>query len=306
MKRNGFTLIELLVVIAIIAILAAILFPVFVNAREKARQTSCLSNMSQLAKSFKLYLDDNNSRFPNADDCSGGQWVKDINGQPVMGWIGYDGVAPVSQWGSGFTYDNPAPPWQWRANPAKGSLWKYTNKSRRLYLCPSDKHSVSTKWTSANGVNAGFGLSYDVNQNVFLCQYGDDPLLTHYLDPTKPALGQMSATEGDFVRPTKTVLLADHGDGSTPNPKDATLAKFIAGLRKPGSEIYNMHTPVFTGAFFWWQESPTPIHCGGQNWVFIDGHVKWMSIKQMHDLIFYRSGNHPPSTQWTNNGGNEY
>ncbi|PIR27424.1 hypothetical protein COV40_00910, partial [Candidatus Berkelbacteria bacterium CG11_big_fil_rev_8_21_14_0_20_42_15] len=46
-KRRGFTLIELLVVIAIIAILAAILFPVFARAREKARQTSCLSNTKQ-------------------------------------------------------------------------------------------------------------------------------------------------------------------------------------------------------------------------------------------------------------------
>ena len=57
-KRRGFTLIELLVVIAIIAILAAILFPVFARAREKARQTSCLSNVKQLVLAALQYAQD--------------------------------------------------------------------------------------------------------------------------------------------------------------------------------------------------------------------------------------------------------
>jgi prepilin-type N-terminal cleavage/methylation domain-containing protein/prepilin-type processing-associated H-X9-DG protein len=63
MKR-GFTLIELLVVIAIIAILAAILFPVFARAREKARQTACLSNVKQLALGCHMYAQDYDERFP--------------------------------------------------------------------------------------------------------------------------------------------------------------------------------------------------------------------------------------------------
>ena len=58
MKRKGFTLIELLVVIAIIAILAAILFPVFAKAREKARQTACLSNLKQLGTGWQMYAQD--------------------------------------------------------------------------------------------------------------------------------------------------------------------------------------------------------------------------------------------------------
>jgi prepilin-type N-terminal cleavage/methylation domain-containing protein/prepilin-type processing-associated H-X9-DG protein len=56
--RRGFTLIELLVVIAIIAILAAILFPVFAQAREKARQTACLSNMRQMSNAVSMYVQD--------------------------------------------------------------------------------------------------------------------------------------------------------------------------------------------------------------------------------------------------------
>src|ERR1043165_5620209 len=64
-SRNGFTLIELLVVIAIIAILAAILFPVFAQAREKARQTTCLSNQKQLGTAMSMYMQDYDERFPN-------------------------------------------------------------------------------------------------------------------------------------------------------------------------------------------------------------------------------------------------
>jgi prepilin-type N-terminal cleavage/methylation domain-containing protein/prepilin-type processing-associated H-X9-DG protein len=63
-SRLGFTLIELLVVTAILALLAAILFPVFAQAREKARQTTCLSNMKQLGLAANLYLQDWDEGFP--------------------------------------------------------------------------------------------------------------------------------------------------------------------------------------------------------------------------------------------------
>ena len=67
MKNKAFTLIELLVVIAIIAILAAILFPVFAQAREKARQTSCLSNMKQVGLGLLMYAQDYDENYPRAD-----------------------------------------------------------------------------------------------------------------------------------------------------------------------------------------------------------------------------------------------
>jgi len=65
-KREGFTLIELLVVIAIIAILAAILFPVFAKARAKAREASCLSNVKQMTLAVNMYIQDYDNYYPLA------------------------------------------------------------------------------------------------------------------------------------------------------------------------------------------------------------------------------------------------
>jgi len=70
-SKRGFTLIELLVVIAIIAILAAILFPVFAQARAKARQTMCLSNVKQIGAAFSMYTQDNDETTPSIWSSSG-------------------------------------------------------------------------------------------------------------------------------------------------------------------------------------------------------------------------------------------
>ena len=72
--RAGFTLIELLVVIAIIAILAAILFPVFSRARAKARQTSCLSNVKQISLALMMYAEDYDESYPVVDHTVGYDW----------------------------------------------------------------------------------------------------------------------------------------------------------------------------------------------------------------------------------------
>ncbi len=86
-RRNGFTLIELLVVIAIIAILAAILFPVFAQAREKARGISCLSNMKQLGTGLLMYVQDYDESFPI------NLYLGQDSGNPCM-MTSYQEVAP--------------------------------------------------------------------------------------------------------------------------------------------------------------------------------------------------------------------
>jgi len=110
-NKNAFTLIELLVVIAIIAILAAILFPVFATAREKARQTSCASNEKQIGIAFAQYIQD------------------------------YDETYPIAQSG-GYAFN---PTWEWEISPylamkINGGISGSANnqKPALVYVCPDD------------------------------------------------------------------------------------------------------------------------------------------------------------------------
>ncbi len=111
MPKNsmGFTLIELLVVIAIIAILAAILFPVFAQARESARQTTCLSNLKQIGTANMMYIQDYDERFVPVGGSIEQPW-------PATGRLTSNGLKPFSGWSM--------------------NLMPYV-KSREVFLCPS-------------------------------------------------------------------------------------------------------------------------------------------------------------------------
>jgi prepilin-type N-terminal cleavage/methylation domain-containing protein/prepilin-type processing-associated H-X9-DG protein len=130
-ERNGFTLLELLVVIAVIVILAAILFPVFAQAREKARQAACLSNMKQIGTATMLYVQDYDDTYPlwrpNSDMPS---WI----------WTpGPDGTweqMPTKRWGNVATHT------------VAVTLLPYL-KIRNVFECPSDPGTLLVTATRA-------------------------------------------------------------------------------------------------------------------------------------------------------------
>jgi prepilin-type N-terminal cleavage/methylation domain-containing protein len=132
-QKTGFTLIELLVVIAIIAILAAILFPVFAKARENARRTSCISNLKQLSLGFLQYTQDYDERFP-----------------PIS-WTDNAVVTPCPSSPSTGCYFS----WPVRVYP-------YV-KSTQVYNCPSnpDRNWLGTTPGTSGATSVSFG--YNVN-----------------------------------------------------------------------------------------------------------------------------------------------
>lgn len=142
-RRKGFTLIELLVVIAIIAILAAILFPAFVTAKERGRQIKCVANLKQLSAAFQMYADNNNGRAPIiAPWCT----IASPN------WCG---TGPAGT----FTGDTVV---------EKGSLWPYV-RAKGIYICPTDVGREATGLTSEpdRAKRRAYPLSYSMTEEMW-------------------------------------------------------------------------------------------------------------------------------------------
>jgi|LSQX01.1.fsa_nt_gb prepilin-type N-terminal cleavage/methylation domain-containing protein/prepilin-type processing-associated H-X9-DG protein len=189
-RTNGFTLIELLVVIAIIAILAAILFPVFARAREKARQSACSSNVKQLQLGVLMYAQDYDERLPNeATGNAAGDttwramiypYVKNAQlfvcpshtpAAPVFDgrWddqITYSASYAINDWHQGTTDPNvigASPPRNQPLaaiqNPSK-TVFLLESTGRADDICPSSQASHGLQFTNAAGTRHNGGANY--------------------------------------------------------------------------------------------------------------------------------------------------
>ena len=200
MQRKGFTLIELLVVIAIIAILAAILFPVFGKAREQARKTSCSNNMKQIYLAFRLYGEDYDGWWP------GKRMV--VTGSGMS-----NGMWPVLLTELGYA----------RGPLAKPKPYGSINVAT-IFFCPSD--TVRAKDTNHDGRNSGF-TSYGLNSSWEIDGYGR----CYWADSGGGNGPDMPVDSKIFDAHTTKVMLGDAAR-NIPDPTDSskTLPSNGAGL----------------------------------------------------------------------------
>jgi len=244
MKR-GFTLIELLVVIAIIAILAAILFPVFAQAREQARSTSCLSNTKQIGLSVKMYAQDYDEKYPNGTYPAPRNWEVNLDQNVYAGADCIDAYNILKGWNPGDggpNYTGCAYGTEFYRHLMAVQLAPY-QKNKSIWYCPSDKLRIADQSSMAQGLQ-----SYQWFPNwIYNGCCGTD---VRYPDGTYKNLWGMDPSEStDFV--SERILFAERGifgwDGA-----DATT---------DACTPWNDRRTVFN-------------HPRGYNCVFFDGHSK--------------------------------
>jgi prepilin-type N-terminal cleavage/methylation domain-containing protein/prepilin-type processing-associated H-X9-DG protein len=265
-RSRGFTLIELLVVTAIIAVLAAILFPVFAQAREKARSIDCVSNLHQIGIALEMYISDSDGTYPQEHPyCknpavgsatgSGPGGIGPYTASGASGILGdYNGGLETEDFGSPFQKIMPY------VAGANGS-----SENQQLFVCPDDNDPHAEKLDAALIAMGQPACSASAPA----------PGVTSYLINAYFLFG---ATEAQIAVPSSTIYVAER------NPKfcDVHIHPWLG-------EIYDVNG--YTGAILGNQTLPASIagnpaddqffaiasnrHSGGANYVFADGHAKW-------------------------------
>jgi prepilin-type N-terminal cleavage/methylation domain-containing protein/prepilin-type processing-associated H-X9-DG protein len=278
---RAFTLIELLVVIAIIAILAAILFPVFAQAREKARGASCLSNLKQIGTAMIMYTQDYDENFVH--------YTEYCNRIP-------NPLKPNDP-------NHPNGVWQmWQA-----ALDPYL-KNWQVYTCPSDTYS-SSKDPFVNFYDLSYGYNYGYLSELIVQGGAVAPATA---DPGCGASQWFQAHSQAFVQqPASIVMVADAGGkffdsgggstlGSMVNPPDAwPSSEYFYGPVQVGwglncQDYFQGSKWGDTDGFAW-------RHTNGGNVAMVDGHAKFYQVGAL------ASGtNYNPQVSCTNTAVTDY
>jgi prepilin-type N-terminal cleavage/methylation domain-containing protein/prepilin-type processing-associated H-X9-DG protein len=246
MKR-GFTLIELLVVIAIIAILAAILFPVFAQAREKARAISCVSNESQITLAVIQYVQDADEAFP---------------GQAIA-----DGT-------TNFDFDQT---WITQVQP-------YI-KNFNCFKCPDDAHTINTTFNTGPVTtyvtNSAMGYDWKFANNWVLEGVINPGF--NWMQGNSDAQ-MIVRKDSDLTFPSDTILLTEittfplTDTNLNPNPPQGAFSPYSIVDSGVGQNVANHGIPGMTesgcGAPDGNPGLVSTIHQGRANFAFTDGHVK--------------------------------
>jgi prepilin-type N-terminal cleavage/methylation domain-containing protein/prepilin-type processing-associated H-X9-DG protein len=263
-RRQAFTLIELLVVIAIIAILAAILFPVFAQAKAAAKQSMCLSNIRQVGLASIMYSDDFDDTYPailptQAPINGGGSWTRPYDTM-LQPYVKNDGI---------FGCPSDSPTWPGYDESAFWDGSYYTKQVKRSYAI------IGNIFTAQGGQ-----LAPDPNTGIGIGSYGTD---------------STGRTTSQFDQPADTLAYLE--DWINFNGSDDSWMGLLDGSafincdfreipgRKYPSTAPSDQLPCPAGYTYAYQ--PTGGHTNGLNYVFVDGHAKLQTYGQVRSNDFF-------------------
>ncbi|MGV3618846.1 MAG: prepilin-type N-terminal cleavage/methylation domain-containing protein [Fimbriimonas sp.] len=269
LTRRAFTLIELLVVIAIIAILAAILFPVFAQAKEAAKKSACLSNTKQISIGLNLYMNDNDDTYPGA--------LPFINNAP---YVIRNNRMPIDM-----------------------QLFPYT-KNDNIWTCPSDAVSARPgsmdnrlEWWDGRYQPKGIKRSYSYLAEIRTKEgdaRGENPDRNSGLSTYNNAPARAGKSGSVIDQPSDTIAIAENytegGDwassGYVGSAHGAAMtgcdAYKLAGRDPRSTAGGNSLAPCPERA-----DKPTKGHNGGSNYVNCDGSAKYRTWSQVRKNDFY-------------------